>query len=138
MNPYLAKLRALECARHPAEGRQRGFEGFEGATSSPISESEISKSASFENPQNLQNPPYREEGSERLNHILGVLREGCPEHVEHARWRQAVEDGRRFLSTWGAQAGALGWTVRDLFGLHTPRMGHLRIIGGYHAMTPRA
>ena len=36
------------------------------------------------------------------------------------RWRRAVEDGRRFLATWGAQALALGWTVPDLFGLHSP------------------
>ena len=31
----------------------------------------------------------------------------------------AVEDGRRFLAQWGDQAEALGWTVRDLFGLTT-------------------
>jgi len=36
------------------------------------------------------------------------------------RWQQAVEDGRRFLATWGKQAEALGWTARDLFGLQTP------------------
>jgi hypothetical protein len=35
------------------------------------------------------------------------------------RWEQAVEDGRRFLARWGAEAEALGWTARDLFGLHT-------------------
>ena len=32
-------------------------------------------------------------------------------------WRQAVEDGRRFLAQWGEQAESLGWTSRDLFGL---------------------
>jgi len=32
----------------------------------------------------------------------------------------AIEDGRRFLATWGSQAEALGWTSADLFGLHTP------------------
>jgi hypothetical protein len=36
------------------------------------------------------------------------------------RWQQAVEDGRRFLALWGEQAHALGWTARELFGLHTP------------------
>jgi hypothetical protein len=30
------------------------------------------------------------------------------------------EGGRWFLSTWGEQAEALGWTSTDLFGLHTP------------------
>jgi hypothetical protein len=29
-----------------------------------------------------------------------------------------MEDGERFLAEWGEQAEALGWTSRDLFGLH--------------------
>ena len=29
-----------------------------------------------------------------------------------------MEDGERFLAEWGDQAEALGWTARDLFGLH--------------------
>jgi hypothetical protein len=33
------------------------------------------------------------------------------------RWQHAVEDGRRFLATWGQQAESLGWTSADLFGL---------------------
>src|SRR6516225_4858769 len=117
MNLYLAKLQALE----RVEAGQGSFEGFESAQSTPIFESEISKSASFrnpqnpqnpsespeiskkdyfENPQNLQNLPYREEVSERLNHILRVLGERCPVHIEPDRWRQAVEDGRLFLGIW--------------------------------------
>jgi hypothetical protein len=44
----------------------------------------------------------------------------CPDFVPDDRWRQAVEDGRQFLATWGDQARALGWTARELFGLHTP------------------
>ena len=44
----------------------------------------------------------------------------CPDFVESNRWHQAVEDGRRFLASWGGQADALGWTARELFGLHTP------------------
>jgi hypothetical protein len=51
---------------------------------------------------------------------LDVLETRCPDHVEPVRWQQAVEDGRRFLAQWGEQAGALGWTPRDLFGLHKP------------------
>jgi hypothetical protein len=43
-----------------------------------------------------------------------------PDYVEHRRWRKAVQDGHRFLGTWGAKAEILGWTARDLFGLHTP------------------
>jgi hypothetical protein len=55
-----------------------------------------------------------------LHHVLDVLDSRCPDHIDHARWRQAVKDGGRFLATWSAQAEALGWTARDLFGLHTP------------------
>jgi hypothetical protein len=43
-----------------------------------------------------------------------------PALVDVARWQQCVEDGRRFLATWGEQAQTLGWDSRDLFGLHTP------------------
>jgi len=36
----------------------------------------------------------------------------CPDHIETGRWHQAVEDEKRFLSQWGGQAEALGWTAR--------------------------
>jgi hypothetical protein len=49
-----------------------------------------------------------------------ALEHRCPEFVEAVRWQQAVEDGQRFLASWGEQAHALGWTARELFGLHTP------------------
>ena len=42
------------------------------------------------------------------------------EAVSQAAWEAAVEDGKRFLAKWGAQAEALGWTEQDLFGLHRP------------------
>jgi hypothetical protein len=51
---------------------------------------------------------------------LEALERRCPDHVEAARWRQAVEDGMRFLAACGDQAAALGWSAADLFGLHTP------------------
>jgi hypothetical protein len=35
------------------------------------------------------------------------------------RWQQALADGKTFLSRWGDQAQALGWTAKDLFGLLT-------------------
>ena len=41
-------------------------------------------------------------------------------YVDTPRWQQAVEDAKAFLGTWGEQAHALGWSNRDLFGLHTP------------------
>jgi hypothetical protein len=31
-----------------------------------------------------------------------------------------IVDARAFLARWGEQAEALGWTARDLFGLHQP------------------
>jgi hypothetical protein len=56
----------------------------------------------------------------RIGRTCKVLEQRCPDHVPAMRWQQAVEDGRRFLATWGKQAEALGWTARDLFGLQTP------------------
>ena len=49
---------------------------------------------------------------------IHALERRCPAYVAHARWRQAIQDARRFLSEWGNRAEALGWTVRDLLGLH--------------------
>jgi hypothetical protein len=63
----------------------------------------------------------REGGFSRLNRFsrtFSELERCCPGHVDPGRWQQAVEDGRRFLTEWGEQAEVLGWTPRDLFGLH--------------------
>jgi hypothetical protein len=40
-----------------------------------------------------------------------------PALVDVERWRQCVEDGKRFLAKWGETAQRLGWDSRDLFGL---------------------
>jgi hypothetical protein len=104
----------------PSGGVMVGFVSFVGAQSRPISKFEISKSTSSENRQNRQNSP---QFLEPLHHVLDVLDGRCPDYIETERWRRAVEDGRRFLATWGARAQALGWTARDLFGLHTPPEG---------------
>jgi hypothetical protein len=56
----------------------------------------------------------------RYRRVFAVLQTKCPALVPVERWQQAVEDGRRFLATWGTQAEALGWSSADLFGLHTP------------------
>jgi hypothetical protein len=50
--------------------------------------------------------------------VFDALRSTCPELVEADRWQQAIQDGGSFLTKWGAQAHALGWTARELFGLH--------------------
>jgi hypothetical protein len=49
-----------------------------------------------------------------------ALERRCPELIDQDSWQQAVEDARSFLSRWGDKAQALGWTVRDLFGLAIP------------------
>jgi hypothetical protein len=56
--------------------------------------------------------------SQELSAVLAALEARCPDGVDAVRWRQAVEDGRRFLATWGGQADALGWSASELFGLH--------------------
>jgi hypothetical protein len=50
--------------------------------------------------------------------VFDALRSTCPELVEADRWQQAIQDGGSFLAKWGVQAQALGWTARELFGLH--------------------
>jgi len=55
--------------------------------------------------------------SAKLWRDLDALQVECPAYVEAKRWRQAVEDARRFVAEWGEQAAALGWTADDLFGL---------------------
>jgi len=57
---------------------------------------------------------------ERYERVFRALEAGCPDLIPADRWQAAVEDGRRFLGRWGDQAEALGWTARDLFGLHIP------------------
>jgi len=53
-----------------------------------------------------------------LQLAIEALKGRCPERVELCRWQQAVADGRRFLSTWGEHAAALGWSDQDLLALH--------------------
>jgi hypothetical protein len=54
------------------------------------------------------------------DHLLAALRSKRPHLVEPDRWQQAIRDADSFLTTWGQQAEALGWTTRELFGLHPP------------------
>jgi hypothetical protein len=56
----------------------------------------------------------------RFGRTLSALESRCPEHVPVERWQRAVADGQRFLARWDERAHALGWTARDLFGLHMP------------------
>jgi hypothetical protein len=105
MNPYLTKLRGLSeenlQVTEPSKPSKPGFDGFEGEQSSRVSANE---------------PVEFEQGYYRI--ALAGLRSKCPELVEPHRWQHAVRDATSFLATWGAQAYALGWTARELFGLH--------------------
>jgi hypothetical protein len=56
----------------------------------------------------------------RFCRTFSALEARCPDLVPVDRWQIAVDDGRAFLARWGEQAEALGWTARDLFGLHQP------------------
>ena len=59
----------------------------------------------------------------RLNRFcrtFSALESRCPDLVPVNRWQLALDDARAFLARWGEQAEALGWTAKDLFGLHTP------------------
>jgi hypothetical protein len=53
-------------------------------------------------------------------HLLAALRSKRPHLVEPDRWQQATRDPDSFLTTSGQKAEALGWTARELFGLHPP------------------
>jgi len=57
--------------------------------------------------------------SEPYGEVIAKLRSRCPDHIEHDHWQQAIQDADNFLARWGTQAHALGWTARELFGLHT-------------------
>jgi hypothetical protein len=67
---------------------------------------------------NDKRPPFSRLG--RFGRTLSALESRCPEHVPVERWQLAVDNAHAFLARWGDQAEALGWTARDLFGLHTP------------------
>jgi hypothetical protein len=56
----------------------------------------------------------------RFRRAFSALESHRPELVSVSCWQQCVEDGRTFLARWGEQAEALGWTAKDLFGLHKP------------------
>lgn len=68
---------------------------------------------------NSPNSQFARSRRRSYQNVLALLESRCPDCVEADRWQQAIEDGKRFLATWGSQAEALGWTARDLFGLHT-------------------
>jgi len=81
------------------------------------------KAEAAQNSQNAQishaQGPASKRGSEQnpYGSTIAILEARCPDLVPVERWQQAVSDGKTFLTRWGDQAHALGWTARDLFGL---------------------
>jgi hypothetical protein len=75
------------------------------------------KVSSDQSDESDKSPPFGRFG--RFGRTYTALEARCPDFVAIPRWEQAIEDGRRFLATWGSQAEALGWSSADLFGLHT-------------------
>ena len=101
-HPRLERLAAekdvIECEKTDSVGRSAASSQTSTCAKSAIS----AKSPS----------PYQSE--------FDALERKCPDFIDAERWRQAVEDGRQFLASWGEQAQAFGWTARELFGLHMP------------------
>jgi hypothetical protein len=62
----------------------------------------------------------RQSGGFPYAEALDQLERRCPDHVPAERWQQCVRDAERFLAEWGDKALALGWTAKELFGLHQP------------------
>jgi hypothetical protein len=78
------------------------------------------KSAPKTKPEAAQNSQVSQNShAQKLLSVLVALEARCPDLVPLDRWQQAVADGKAFLSRWGDQAQALGWTAKDLFGLLT-------------------
>src|SRR5262249_57582847 len=81
------------------------------------------KAEAAQNSQNAQishaQGPASKRGSEQnpYGSTIAILEARCPDLVPVERWQQAVSGGKTFLTRWGDQAHALGWTARDLFGL---------------------
>jgi hypothetical protein len=70
-------------------------------------------------------PPSVEVGRRDREHddapyapALAALQAKCPAQIPEDRWHQAIADATTFVTKWGAQAHAFGWTARELFGLH--------------------
>ncbi len=109
MNRYLAKLASLEeksaCCSNPQNPQnhlKKSFERFEGPPRGAL--------------QSATPPTESSAGND--GSALAALRPECPAHVPEDRWQQAVADATAFISEWGAQAQAFGWTADELFGLH--------------------
>lgn len=49
---------------------------------------------------------------------VAILRRSPALKFYHGKWRRMVRDARSFLSLWGEDAAALGWSTLDIFGVN--------------------
>jgi len=108
-NPYLEKLHALKVKK-----------GHLSSPSKLTKRTEVPEREGFVGFVRDRSSPFSDFGG-AFGRTLAVLESRRPDLVPPARWPRAIEDGRAFMAKWGKQAEALGWTARDLLGLHQPR-----------------
>ena len=129
MNWYLVKLASLDEKRanpgslqNPQNPSKRGFVGFVGPLGSDCLRSGTPRTEAEPIPRReMAAGLYNwSQSDDRYASARAALRATCPVYVPEDRWRQAIADATSFISEWGGQAQAFGWTARELFGLHTP------------------
>jgi len=131
MNPYLAKLRELQFhgVAHSEAGKTD--KTYTPNSNDPGAIIQAGGSVSFDSSNSRGACKDGSHGGDPYVAVVAALEARCPDHIEVADWQRAVEDGRGFLATWGERAEALGWTSRDLFGLHRipdqPRLSYRRL-----------
>jgi hypothetical protein len=115
MTSYIARLRAEIAQTHPPYALTKLTKRnprAQNCANATLAETFVSFDSAKSRPDGSIGVPYAS--------VFSALESCCPAHVATADWRQAVSGARRFLTQWGEQADALGWTSRDLFGLHKP------------------
>jgi len=118
MNLYLAKLRELQFHSVVHSGACKTDKTYTANINSLGLTTPAGGFVGFESSKRRGGCKKASHGGGPYVAVFAALEAGCPEFIEVADWQQAVEDGRRFLATWGDRAEALDWTSRDLFGLH--------------------
>src|SRR5262245_54034813 len=101
MNPYLAKLRELQfhAVAHSEAGKTD--KTYTDSTNSPGVTTQARGSVSFESSESRGACKNRNHRDGPYVAVVAALEARCPDHIEVADWQRAVEDGRRFLATWG-------------------------------------
>ena len=120
MNPYLEKLRGLSFQKRAPSCTDKTDKTY---IDGVPADDDATPREGFVSFVSAQGTPFFESWPAPYARVLATLEARCPDRIGLRDWQQAIEDGRAFLARWGEQAEALGWTSRDLFGLH-PVPGH--------------